>query len=126
MAARESANAARKKARDLAAALLDAEDAERQQRERERRKRITEAAATIAGNDLEIEELTARIEELRADTTRQLAAIVADGVSEAKTAEMAGREERAVKAAVKASAATGRALSQKPAAKRALVTKAAA
>lgn len=125
MAARESANAARKKARDLAAALLDAEDAERQQRERERRKRITEAAATIAGNDLEIEDLTARIEELRADTTRQLAAIVADGVSEAKTAEMAGREERVVKAAVKASAAAGRAPSKKPAAKRAVATQAA-
>ncbi|GAA2001474.1 hypothetical protein [Catenulispora subtropica] len=125
MAARESANAARKKARDLAAALLEAEDAERQQRERERRKRITEAAANIAGNDLEIEELTARITELRADTARQLAAIVADGVSEAKTAEMTGREERVVKAAAKAGTAA-RTPSPKRAAKRTVATQAAA
>ena len=42
-----------------------------------------------------------------------MAAIVADGVSEAKTAEMTGREERAVKTAVKASAAAGRAPAKK-------------
>jgi hypothetical protein len=113
MTAVTSPTVARKKARENAAKLLEAEDAERRRLESERRKRVGDAAADIAGNDTEIDRLAARIEELRADTVRQLAAIVADGVSEAKTAEMTGREERAVKAAVKASAAAGRAPAKK-------------
>jgi hypothetical protein len=101
MASGTSPNAARKQARDHAAKLLDAEDAERRRLEAARRKRIMEHAADIAGNDVEIEQLTAKIEDLRADSSRRLAAIVADGVSEAQTAAMTGREAREVKAAVK-------------------------
>lgn len=52
---------------------------------------------------------------LRADTDRRLAAIVADGVSEASAAEMTERELRDVKAVVKASTATGHTPSKKAA-----------
>ncbi|WP_194894160.1 hypothetical protein [Catenulispora pinisilvae] len=109
MTAGTSPTAARKRAREHAGKLLDAEDAERRRLEAARRKRITEQAAEIAGNDAEIEQLTAKIEDLRADSARRLAAIVADGVTEAQTAEMTGRELREVKAAVKATAASGQA-----------------
>src|SRR5205823_70144 len=109
MTAGTSPTVARKKAREHAAKLLEAEDAERRRLENERRKRVTDAAAEIAGNDAEIEQLTAKIEDLRADSSRRLAAIVADGVTEAQTAEMTGRELREVKAAVKATAASGQA-----------------
>lgn len=98
-------NAARKKAREHAAALLDAQDAERRRRENERRKRVTDNAAEIAGNDAEIAQLNQRIEDLHLDSGRRLAAIVADGVSEAQAAEMTGRQVREVRAAVKAAAA---------------------
>ncbi|HTJ72632.1 MAG TPA: hypothetical protein VL551_34155 [Actinospica sp.] len=109
-------NAARKKARDHASRLLDAEDADRRRREAERRKRITDHVAEIAGNDAEIAQLAAKAEELRADNARRLAAIVADGVSQAQAAAMTERDAREVKAAVKASA-TGRAPAvKKPAA----------
>lgn len=111
MASGTTPNAARKQARDHAAKLLDAEDAERRRLEAERRKRILDHAAEIAGNDAEIEQLTAKIADLRADSTQRLAAIVADGVSDAQAAAMTGREAREVKAAVKATA--GRASSKK-------------
>jgi hypothetical protein len=109
-------NAARKKAREHAAALLDAEDAERRRLEAERRKRVTENAAEIAGNDAEIAQLNQRIEDLRLDSGRRLAAIVGDGVSEAQAAEMTGRQAREVKAAVKVAAAAGQAAPNKQAA----------
>ncbi|MFL6115191.1 MAG: hypothetical protein ACJ786_28155 [Catenulispora sp.] len=96
--------AARKNARDRALKVLDAEDEQRRRREQERRKRVSGHAGDITGNQAEIEQLTARIAELRADCARHLAAIVADGVSEAQAAEMTGRELREVKAAVKAEA----------------------
>lgn len=105
MASGTTPNAARKQARDHAAKLLDAEDAERRRLEAERRKRILDHAAAIAGNDAEIQQLTAKIEDIRADSGRRLAAIVADGVSDAQVALMTGREQREVKAALKASAA---------------------
>jgi hypothetical protein len=104
MASGTSPNTARKHARDHAAKLLDAEDAERRRQEAARRKRITDHVAEVAGNDAEIEQLTAKITDLRADTARRLAAIVADGVSDEQAAAMTGREAREVKAAVKASA----------------------
>jgi hypothetical protein len=97
-----SPNAARKRARDHAAKLLDAEDAERRRLEAARKKRITEHAAEVAANDVEIEQLTTKIADLRADSTRRLAAIAADGVSEDQVAAMTGRDPREVKAAVKA------------------------
>jgi hypothetical protein len=103
MASGTSPNTARKAAREHAAKLLDAEDAERRRLEAARRKRITDHAAEIAGNDAEIDELTAKITDLRADTARRLAAIVADGVADTQVAGMTGREAREVKAAVKAS-----------------------
>lgn len=102
MASGTSPNTARKAAREHAAKLLDAEDAERRRLEAARRKRITDHAAEIAGNDAEIEQLTVKIEDLRADSARRLAAIVADGVSDAQAAAITGREQREVKAAVKA------------------------
>ena len=66
-------NTVRKKARDRATALLDAEDAERRRLEAARRKRVTEDAAAIAGNDLETAQALARVDQLRADTDRRLA-----------------------------------------------------
>lgn len=105
MAPGTSASTARKQARDHAAKLLDAEDAERRRLEAARRKRITDHAADIAGNDVKIAELTTQVEELRADTNRRLAAIVDDNVSEEQAAAMTGRHAREVKAAVKVGAA---------------------
>jgi hypothetical protein len=105
-----SPNTARKQARDHAAKLLDAEDAERRRLEAARRKRIMDHAADIAGNDVKIAELTGQIEQLQADTARRLAAIVDDNVSEDQAAAMTGRGLREVKAAVKAkSVAAGQA-----------------
>ena len=104
-----TSNAARKKAREHAAALLDAEDAEKRRLEAQRRKRITDHAAEIAGNDVKIAELTVQINELRADTAQRLAAIVEDNVSEEQAAAMTGREVREVRAAVKATAAARKA-----------------
>lgn len=95
-------HAARKKARERAGALLDAQDAERRRLDAERRKRVTDHAAEIAGNDAEIAQLNQRIQELNLDSVRRLAAIAGDGVSEAQAAEMTGREVRQVRAAVKA------------------------
>lgn len=97
-------NAARKKAREHAAALLDAQDAERRRQEAERRKRVTDHVAEIAANDAEIGQLTKKIEDLHADTRRRLAAIIADNVSEPLAAAMTEREVRDVKAAVRAAA----------------------
>lgn len=105
MVAASASNTARKKAaRDHAAALYDAHDEQRRLAETARRKRVLEHAGEIAGNHAEIDELTAKIEELRADCARRLAAIVADGVTETQTAEMTGLEPREVRAAVKATA----------------------
>lgn len=104
MASRTSPTTARKQAREHAAQLLDAEDAERRRQEAARRKRITDCVGDIAGNDAEIEQLTAKIDDLRADSARYLAAIVADGVSEEQVAAMTGRDTREVRAAVKAEA----------------------
>ena len=105
MVAASASNTARKKAaRDHAAALYDAHDEQRRLAETARRKRVLEHAGEIAGNQAEIDELTVKIEELRADCARRLAAIVADGVTETQTAEMTGREPREVRAAVKAAA----------------------
>src|ERR1700759_5749206 len=59
---------ARHRAREHAAKLLDAEDAERRRREAERRKRVTDNVAEVAANDAEIGQLTKKIEDLRADT----------------------------------------------------------
>lgn len=115
MASATSTNTVRKKARDRATTLLDAEDAERRRLEAARRKRVTGDVAAIAANDLEIAQAKARIDQLRADTDRRLAAIVADGVSEAAAAEMTERELREVKAAVKAGLTTGRTPSKKAA-----------
>lgn len=125
MTAVTSPTVARKKAREHAAKLLEAEDAERRRLEGERRKRVAEAAADVAGNDAEIDQLTAKIEELRADTVRQLAAIVADGVSETKAAEMTGRDPREVRAAVKAGTKAS-AGAKAPAAKKAASARTAA
>lgn len=100
-----TSNAARKKARDRAAALLDAEDAETRRLEAQRRKRITDNAAEVAGNDHRSAELAEEIARLRADSARRVAAIVGDGVSEEQAAAMTGREVRDVKTAVKATAA---------------------
>jgi hypothetical protein len=116
MVAGTTPNAARKKARDHASKLLDAEDADRRRREAERRKRITDNAAEIAGNDAEIALLTVKAEDLRADSARRLAAIVADGVTEAQAAAMTERDAREVKAAVKTSAAERAPAANKPAA----------
>lgn len=101
-----SPNAARKKARARAAGLLDAEDAERRKREADRRRRILDHVADIAGNDVKIAELTAQIDDLRADTIRRVAAIVGDNVSEDHAGAMTGRDLREVKAAVKAKTAS--------------------
>ena len=99
-----TSNTARKKAREHAAALLDAEDAEKRRLEAQRRKRITDNAAEVAGNDTRSAELAEEIEQLRADSARRVAAIVADGVSEEQAAAMTGREVRDVRSAVKAAA----------------------
>ena len=99
-----SPNAARKQARDHAAKLLDAQDAERRRQEAARKKRILDHAAEVAGIDIEIEQLTEKIAGLRVDSARHLAAIAADGVSEDQVAAMTGREPREVKAALKAKA----------------------
>jgi hypothetical protein len=112
-------HAARKKARERAAALLDAQDAERRRLEAERRKRVTDHAAEIAGNDAEIAQLNQRIEELNLDSVRRLTAIVGDGVSEAQAAEMTGREVRQVRSAVKAVAADQAPATEQPAARKA-------
>ncbi|GAA2063796.1 hypothetical protein GCM10009839_89010 [Catenulispora yoronensis] len=125
MTAVTSPTVARKKAREHAAKLLEADDAERRRLEGERRKRVAEAAADVAGNDAEIEQLTAKVEELRADSVRKLAAIVADGVSETKTAEMTGRDPREVRAAVRAETKVS-AAAKAPAAKKAASTRTAA
>lgn len=116
MVAGTTPNAARKKARDHASKLLDAEDADRRRREAERRKRITDNVAEIAGNDAEISQLTAKVEDLRADTAQRLAAIVADGVTEAQVAAMTEREPREVKTAVRAMAAQQPRAARRPAA----------
>lgn len=97
-----SSTAARKKAREHAATLLDAEDADRRKREAERRRRLIDHAADIAANDVKIMELTVQIDGLRADSSRHLAAIVDDNVSEDQAAAMTGRDVREVKAALKA------------------------
>lgn len=106
MASGSSPNAARKQGRDRAAKLLDDEDAERRRLEAERRKRILDHVGEIAGNDAEIQQLTDKIGDLRADSARRLVAIVADGVSEQQAAAMTGREAREVKAAIKAGSKT--------------------
>lgn len=117
MVAASASNTTRKKAaRDHAAALYDAHDEERRLAETARRKRVLEHAGEIAGNQTEIDELTAKIDELRADCARRLAAIVADGVTEAQTAAMTGRELREVRAAVKATAGQKARPAKKPAA----------
>jgi len=118
-----SPNTARKQAREHAAQLLDAEDAERRRQEAARRKRITEHAGEIAGNDAEIEQLTAKIADLRADSARRLAAIAADGVSEEQVAAMTRRDSREVKAAIKAGTRAA-AAGQTPTAKKPALAKA--
>ena len=127
MASGPSPTAARKVGRERAAKLLDDEDAERRRLEAERRKRILDHAAEIAGNDTEIEQLTAKIEDLRADSARRLAAIVGDGVSDTQAAAMTGREVREVRAAVKATASAGKVPpKKKPASARGAVAEEAA
>ncbi|WP_194913225.1 hypothetical protein [Catenulispora rubra] len=127
MASGTSPSTARKQARDHAAKLLEAEDAERRRLEAARRKRITDHAADIAGNDAEIEQLTGKIEDLRADSARRLAAIVADGVNESQAAVMTGRELRDVKTAVRTvTAATAAAAVSAKALKKQAVNAAAA
>lgn len=115
MVAGTSPNVARKQARERVAAILDAADDERRRREAERRKRITEHATKVAANDAEIALLTAKIESLHSDNALHLAAIVADGVSEEQAAAMTEREERDVKAAVKARAAAAAPAKKRPA-----------
>lgn len=118
MVQRTTPNAARKKARERAASLLDAQDAERRRLEAERRKRVTDHAAEIAGNDAEITQLNQRMEDLNLDSIRRMAAIVGDGVSEAQVAEMTGREVRQVRAAVKTVAAEQASAAKHPGAKK--------
>lgn len=112
MVGASASNTARKKAREHAAALYDAQDAERRRVETERRKRVLDHAADIAVAETAIVELTAQIEQHRADVDRRLAAIVAEGLDDQQVAEMTGRTVREVKAAVKTTATakpTGRA-----------------
>lgn len=122
---------ARKRARDKAASLYDADDAERRRIETERRKRVLDSVAEIAANDAEIAQLTAKIQELQADSGRRLAAIIKEGVSEQRAAAMTEREPRDVKSAVKAAASAPSPVApakaaKKPAAAKAAVTEPAA
>jgi hypothetical protein len=118
MVAVSASNAARKKARDEAAALYDAQDAERRAVEIARRKRVLDHAADVAVAQAAIVELTTQIEQHRADIERSLAAMAAEGLDEQQVAEMTGRTVREVKAAVKTTATakpTGRAKKTAPA-----------
>lgn len=126
MAAASASNTARKKARDHAAALYDAQDEQRRLAEQARRKRVIDHVGEVAGKQAEIDELTAKIEELRADCARSLAAIVADGMTETQTAEMTGRELREVKAAVKATAGEKARVAKKPSAAKSAASSASA
>lgn len=102
MVASTSSKLAHRQARAAAAAFLDEEDAELLRQRAERRRRVAENVGQIAANDEESAKLTARLEELRLDSARLLAAVVEDGVSVPKLRELTGREEREIKAAVKA------------------------
>lgn len=116
---------ARKRAREKAAVLYDADDAERRRIEAERRKRVLENVAEIAANDAEIAQLTTKIQELEADSGRRLATIVGDGVSEQQAAAMTEREPREVKTAVKAAASAASTAAPAKAAKKPSAAKAA-